>query len=173
MAAEWSTAEQRADPDFSCTEDPVVSRCSCDKMNGRFHTSNRCAGLPFCSYWNALTAQQWGTFVFITTDKMHDYNSKGIRDKKKRQALSMSLVISHMLKCWPNLGEQELFVKLPSKIILHPASNKQIKQILPDLDFYSLFFFLVRISVSSNLAKCKLLMSIWNSSHLWLSFCNP
>lgn len=85
----------------------------------------------------------------------------------------MSLVISHMLKCWPNLGEQELFVKLPSKIILHPASNKQIKQILPDLDFYSLFFFLVRISVSSNLAKCKLLMSIWNSSHLWLSFCNP
>lgn len=49
--------------------------------------------------------------------------------KKKRQALSMSLVISHMLKCWPNLGEKELSKKLPSKnIIFHPASNKQIKQ---------------------------------------------
>lgn len=42
----------------------------------------------------------------------------------------MSLDISHMLKCWPILGEQELSIKLPSKnIIFHPASNKQIEQI--------------------------------------------
>lgn len=33
-----------------------------------------------------------------------------------------------------------------------------------------LFFLLVRISVSLNLAMFKLLMSIWNSSHLWLYF---
>lgn len=50
--------------------------------------------------------------------------------KKKRQALSVSLVISHMLKCRPNLGERELFLKLLSKnIIFQPASNKQMKQI--------------------------------------------
>lgn len=69
---------------FFCTGDPVISGCtwfcSYDKTNGIFHTSNRCAVLPFCLDRNALTVQQWRTFVFITTDKMHDYHCKGIKD---------------------------------------------------------------------------------------------
>lgn len=81
----------------------------------------------------------------------------------------MSLVIIHMLKCWPSLAESELFVKLPSKnIISHPASNKQIKKISPAPAFH--IFFCENFWQFCNLAKFKLLMTTWNSSHLWLYF---